>query len=50
MQAGGRAREFEVVLPAFARIREVGVDIGAVKYITGTVGVEYAFARDRAGA
>src|SRR5229473_7134164 len=42
-----RAREFEMVVPAFARIAEIGIDIGAVKHVAGAVGIEHAFARDR---
>src|SRR5260221_1676787 len=42
-----RAREIEMVVPAFAGIAEVGIDIGAVEHVAGAVGVEHAFARDR---
>src|SRR5260370_31975567 len=40
------AREIEMVVPAFAGIAEVGIDIGAVKHVAGAVGVEHPFARD----
>src|ERR1700737_3700696 len=40
------AREIEVVLPAFARIAEVGIDIRAVKYVAGAIGIEQAVSRD----
>src|SRR5260370_38972098 len=42
-----RAREIEMVVPAFAGIAEVGIDIGAVKNVAGAVGIEHAFGRDR---
>src|ERR1700686_253682 len=42
-----RAGEIEMVVPAFAGIAEVGIDIGAVKHVAGAVGIEHAFARDR---
>src|ERR1700730_17813879 len=42
-----RAREIEMVVPAFAGAAEVGIDIGAMKNIAGAVGIEHAFARDR---
>src|SRR3977135_1837612 len=44
-----RAREIEMVVPAFAGVAEVRVDIGAVEHIAGAVGIEHAFARDRKG-
>src|SRR6202048_5591641 len=40
-----RAREIEMVVPALAGITEVGIDIGAVEHVAGTVGIEHAFAR-----
>src|ERR1700686_4099055 len=42
-----RAREIEMVVPAFAGIAEVGIDIGAVENVAGAVGIEHAFAGDR---
>src|ERR1700738_3393400 len=42
-----RAREIEMVVPAFAGITEIGIDISAVEYVAGAVGIEHAFARDR---
>src|ERR1700688_578291 len=42
-----RAGEFEMVVPAFAGIGEVGIDIGAMKDVAGAIGVEHALARDR---
>src|ERR1700716_165661 len=42
-----RAREIEMVVPAFAGITEIGIDIGAVKHIARAVGIEHAFAWDR---
>src|SRR5260370_4255552 len=42
-----RAREVEMVVPAFAGMAEVGIDIGAVEYVAGAVGIEHAFARNR---
>src|SRR5258708_35622218 len=42
-----RAREIEMVVPAFAGIAEVGIDIGAVEYVAGAVGIEHAFAWNR---
>src|SRR5260370_11134542 len=42
-----RAREIEIVVPAFAGVAEVGVDIGAVKNVAGAVGIENAFGPDR---
>src|SRR5712664_2530621 len=42
-----RAREVEMVVPAFAGVAEIGIDIGAMEDIAGTVGIEHAFARDR---
>src|SRR3954447_6195077 len=41
-----RARELEVLMPAFAGVGEIGVDISAVEDIPGAVGVEHALARD----
>ena len=43
----GGARELEMILPAFAGIAEIGIDIGAVKHVAGAVGVEHALGRDR---
>src|SRR4030081_1618904 len=42
-----RAREIEMVVPAFAGVTEIGIDISAVEHIAGAVGIEHAFARDR---
>ncbi len=33
-----RARELEMVVPAFAGIAEVGIDIGTVEHVAGAVG------------
>src|SRR2546421_8374817 len=44
---GRRAREFEMVVPGFARIAEVGKDVGAMEHVTGAIGVDHARERDR---
>ena len=36
-----------MVVPAFAGITEVGIDVGAVEHVAGAVGIEHAFGRDR---
>src|SRR5688500_11474940 len=41
------ARELEMVVPAFAGIGEIGIDIGAMEYVAGAVGIEHALGRDR---
>src|SRR5260370_25933515 len=42
-----RAREIEMVVPAFAGIAEIGKDVGTVEHVAGAIGIEHAFARDR---
>src|ERR1700688_4573999 len=43
----GRARKIEMVVPAFARVAQIGIDIGAVEHVAGAVGIEHPFARNR---
>src|ERR1700694_1234915 len=42
-----RAREIEMVMPAFAGIAEIGIDISAVEYVAAAVGIEHGFTWDR---
>src|SRR5271169_5006194 len=39
---GSRSRETKMLLPAFGLIGEVGIDVGAVKHVTGPIGIENA--------
>src|SRR5882757_8081088 len=42
-----RARKLKMVVPAFAGMGEIRINIGAMEYVAGAVGVEHAVARDR---
>src|SRR5260370_22987583 len=42
-----RAREIEMVMPAFAGIAQVGIVIGAMKNVAGAIGIVHVCALDR---
>src|ERR1700719_4507133 len=44
---GGRLREAEMLRPSPRRIRQVGIDVGAVKHVARAAGVDHALARYR---
>src|SRR4051794_16208531 len=39
LEGGGGAREYEMVMPAFAGVAQIGIDIRAVEDVAGAVGV-----------
>src|SRR4051812_36710005 len=44
LEGRGGARKLEMIVPAFAGIGEIGIDVGAVEDVAGTVGVDHALA------
>src|ERR1700744_4846665 len=49
LEGRGGAREIEMVVPAFAGIGEIGINVGAVEHVARAVGVDHALGRNAEG-